>query len=50
MLRHFVGVFKRRGLKGNTDKSKVMVSGKEEGSVHEAIVDAGQMEYVSEFR
>ena len=48
-LRVMVGCFVevcRRGLKINTDKSKVMVSGGEEALEYEVCVDGVYLEYV----
>ena len=39
MVAHFVEMCGRRGLYLNTDKSKVMVLGEEEGLLHEVLVD-----------
>ena len=47
MIGHFVEACKRRGLRVNTDNSKVMVSGGEEGSICVVIVDGTRSENVS---
>ena len=46
----FVEVFRRRGLKINAGKSKVMVLGREEGLECEVYVDGTCLEHVSEFK
>ena len=47
---HFVEVCKRRGLKVNAGKSKVMVLIGEEGLEWEVRVDGIRLEHVSEFK
>ena len=49
MRRRFVEVCKRRDLKINIDKSKVMVLRVEERSVCGVILDGRQLEHISEF-
>ena len=49
-MRPFVDVYKRRGLKVNVGKSKVMVLGGEEGLEFEICVDGTPSEHVSEFK
>ena len=50
MLGRFVEVCKRRGLKVNAGKSKVMVLNGEEGLEYEVYVDGIRLEHVSEFK
>ena len=50
MVGHFVEVYRRRGLKVNAGKSKVMVLGWEEGLGCEISVDELQLEQVFEFK
>ena len=50
MVVKFVGVFRRRGLKFNGGKNKVMVLNGEEGLRCEVYVDNNRLEHVSEFR
>ena len=50
MVRHFVEVCRRSGLKVNAGKSKVMVLNGEEGLKCEFYVDGIRLEYVSEFK
>ena len=50
MVRNFVEMCRRRGLKVNAGKSKVMFLGGEEGSGCEVCVDGIRLEYVSEFK
>ena len=50
MVGRFVEMFRRRGLKVNRDKSKVMVLGGEEGLECEVCVDGIRLEHVSEFK
>ena len=50
MMGHFVGVCRRRGLKVNAGKSKVMVLGGEEGLECEVCIDRISLEHVSEFK
>ena len=47
---HFVEVCKRRGLKVNAGKIKVMALGVEEGLECEVCVDGVGLEHVSEFK
>ena len=49
-MEHFVQVCRRRGLKVNAGKSKVMVSGVEEGLECKVCVDGMRLEHVSEFK
>ena len=49
MVGRFVEVCRRRGLKVNSDKSKVMVLNEEEGLECEVYVDGISLEHVSEF-
>ena len=44
MVRHFVEVCRRKGLKGNASKRKVMVLNGEEGLECEVIVDGVRLE------
>ena len=46
----FLGVCKRRGLKVNAGKSKVMVLGREEGLEFAVCVHGIRLEHVSEFK
>ena len=48
MVGYFVEVFKRRGLKVNAGKSKVIVLGGEEGLECEVCIDGIRLERVSE--
>ena len=50
IVRHFVEVCKRRHLKVNAGKSKVMVLGGEEWLECEVCVDGIRLEHVSEFK
>ena len=50
MVGRFAEVFRRRGLKVNAGKSKVMVLGGEEGLECEVCVDGIRLEYVSEVK
>ena len=50
MVRRFVFVFKRRGLKVNADKNKVMLLNEEEGFEYEILVNGMRLEHVSEFK
>ena len=50
MVRRFVEVHKRRGVKVNASKSKVMVLIGEEGLECEVCVDRIRLEHVSEFK
>ena len=50
MAGRFVKVFKKRDLKVNTDKSKVMVLNGKEGLECEDLVDEMRLEHVSEFK
>ena len=50
MVGRFVDVFRRRGLKDNTGKSKGMVLNGEEGLEYEFHVDGIRLEHVSEFK
>ena len=50
MVGHFDEVCRRRGLKVNAGKSKVMVLGGEEGLECEVCVDRICLEHVSEFK
>ena len=50
MVECFVEVCKRRDLKVNADKSKVMMLGGEEGLAYESHVEGVQLEHVSEFK
>ena len=50
MVEHFVEVCRRRGLKVNAGKSKVMVLGWEEGLECEVCVGGIHLEHVSEFK
>ena len=50
MVGHFVEVCRRRVLKVNAGKSKVMASGVEEGLECEVCVDGMRLEHVSEFK
>ena len=47
---HFAKVCRRRGLKINAGKSKIMGSGGEEGLECEIHVDRIRLEHVSEFK
>ena len=47
---HFVEVCRRRGLKVNVDKSKLMVLGEEEKLECEICVDGAQLEQMSVFK
>ena len=49
-MERFVEVCRRRGLKVNASKSKVMVMYAEEGLEREVQVDLIRFEYVSEFK
>ena len=50
MVRRFAEVCRRRGLKVNAGKSKVMVLNGEEGFEYEFHVDGIRLEHVSEFK
>ena len=50
MVGRFVVVCRRRGLKVNAGKSKVMVLGEEEGLECKICVDGISLEHVSEFK
>ena len=50
MMGRFVEVYRRRGLKVNAGKSKVMVLGGEEGVEREVCVDWMQLEHVSKYK
>ena len=50
MVGHFVEVCRRRGLKVNADKSKVMVLDREEGLVCSICVDGARLKQVSELK
>ena len=50
MVRRFAEVCRRRGLKANVVKSKVMVLNGEEGLESEVHVDGIRIEHVSEFK
>ena len=50
MMERFVDVCRRRGLKVNEGKSKVIVLGGEEGLEWEVCVDGIRLEHVSEFK
>ena len=50
MVRRFAEVCRRRGLKVNAAKSKVMVLNGEEGVECEVHVDGIRLEHVSEFK
>ena len=50
MVGQFVEVYRRRGLKVNAGKSKVMVMNEEEGLECEVHVDGVRLEYVSDFK
>ena len=50
MVGHFAEVCRRRGLKDNSGKSKVMVLGGDEELECEICVDAIRLEHVSEFK
>ena len=50
MVGRFAKVCRRRGLKVNAGKSKVMVLGGEEGSECEVCIDGIRSEHVSEFK
>ena len=50
MVRRFAEVCKRRDLKVNAGKSKVMVLNREEGLECEVHVDVIRLEHVSEFK
>ena len=50
MVRQFAKVYRRRGLKFNADKSKVMLLNREEGLECEVHVDGIRLENVSEFK
>ena len=47
MVEHFLKVYKRRGLKVNADKSKVMVLGEEEELECEVLINGKLFVYVS---
>ena len=49
-MRHFVELCRRRGLKVNADKGKVMVLVGEEGLECEIYVEWIRLEHVSEFK
>ena len=50
MVGHFIQVYRRRGLKVNSSKRKVMVLGGEEGLECEVWVDGMRLEHASEFK
>ena len=50
MVRRFVEVCRRRGLKVNASKIKVMVLGGEKGLEFEVCVDGICLDHVSEFK
>ena len=50
MVVRFVQLCRRRGLKVNVNKSKVMVMNGEEGLECEAHVDGMRLEHVTEFK
>ena len=50
MVGHFVDVYRRRGLKVNAGKRKVMVLHGEEGLDSEVCVDGIRLEHVLEFK
>ena len=50
MVRRFVEVCRRRGLKANTGKNKVMVLGGEERLECKVCIDGIRLEHVSEFK
>ena len=50
MVGHFVQVCRRRGLKANASKRKVMMFGGEEGLECEVCVDGIRLKDVSEFK
>ena len=50
MVRWFADLCRRRGLKFNTGKSKVMVQNGAEGLVCEVLVEGIHLEHVSEFK
>ena len=50
MVGRFVEMSRRRGLKANASKSKVMVLGGEEGLECKVCVDRMRLEYMSEFK
>ena len=50
MVGRFAEVRRRKGLKVNAGKSKVMVQGGEEGLEYEVCVDDIRLEHVSEFK
>ena len=49
-MMRFAEVCRRRGMKGNAGKSKVMVLNREEGLECEAHADGIRLEHVSEFK
>ena len=50
MVGHFIQVYRRRGLKVNSSKRKVMVLDGEEGLECEVWVDGMRLEHASEFK
>ena len=50
MVGHFVEMCRRRGLKVNAGKSKVMFLNGEEGLESEVYIDGTRLEHVSEFK
>ena len=50
MVKQFAEVFRRRGVKVNAGKSKVMVMNGEQGLEREVHVDGIRLEYISEFK
>ena len=50
MVGRYVEVCKRRGLKFNADKNKVMALGGEEGLEYEVCIGGRRLEHVSEFK
>ena len=50
MVGCFIEVYRRRGLKVNAGKSKVMMLGGEEGLECEVCIDKIHLEHVSEFK
>ena len=50
MVRHFVEVCRRGGLKVKADKIKVIVVNGEEGLEFEVLVNGMQLEHVSQFK
>ena len=50
MVGYFIEVYKRKGLKTDAGKRKVMVLGREEGLECEVCLDGIHSEHVSEFK